>query len=129
MNAKELIVELSRYDDESEVSVCAAEYSLVGPKTGFKIEFLGRVESVLLDARVDQHVLIVMEQDGNRPEKKVETKTILSCEEFDNLKKRIRKEMAEECRDAVYKEIDSITISCESREFASERILKIIRGD
>jgi len=27
------------------------------------------------------------------------------------------------------KEIDSITISCESREFASEKILTIIRGN
>ena len=50
-------------------------------------------------------------------------------ETYKNLEKRIRYEIAEECRDAVYKEIDSITISCESREFASERILKIIRGD
>lgn len=138
MNAKELIAELSRYDEESEVSICAAEYSLVGQKTGFKIEFLGRVESVLLDARVDQHILIVMEQDDSQPAKKVETKTILSCEEFDNLKKRIRKEIAEECRRDVDKELSaligetSISWRNEFEEFhkdSTERILKIIRGD
>jgi len=97
------------------------------------------VQSFLKNALIDSRNVIkemskeiikdIIDAIDSRPAKKVETKTILSCEEFDNLKKRIRKEMAEECRDAVYKEIDSITISCESREFASERILKIIRGD
>lgn len=40
-----------------------------------------------------------------RKPKEVITKTILSCSEFDSLKKRIRKEIAEECRPYISDEI------------------------
>lgn len=80
----------------------------------------------------------VLDAIDYRHAKKVETKTILSYEEFDNLKKRIRKEIAEECKNDINIELSdligetSISWRNEFEKFhkdSTERILKIIRGD
>lgn len=105
------------------------------------------VQSFLKNALIDSRNVIkemskeiikdIIDAIDSRPAKKVETKTILSCEEFDNLKKRIRKEMAEECHILTYE----IILLIYEKTYMSEKdasihsqscldsILKIIRGD
>lgn len=74
-----------------------------------------------------------------RNPKEVVTKTILSCSEFDALKKRIRKEIAEECRynisetilscsDTIY-EGQYYTDSYFDRQKALVKIIGIIKGE
>ncbi len=105
------------------------------------------VQSFLKNALIDSRNVIkemskeiikdIIDAIDSRPAKKVETKTILSCEEFDNLKKRIRKEMAEECHIPIYEIILLIyekTYMSEKdasihRQSCLDSILKIIRGD
>ena len=120
------------------------------------------VQSFLKNALIDSRSVIkemskeiikdVLDSIDSRPAKKVETKTILSCEEFDNLKKRIRKEMAEEIignetLNSIFKDekklnrydlsliYDSVlyfretaAILRDEEKVSIEKILKIIRG-
>ena len=121
------------------------------------------VQSFLKNALIDSRNVIkemskeiikdIIDAIDSRPAKKVETKTILSCEEFDNLKKRIRKEMAEEIigdetlnsifkdeknlnsydlsiiYDSVLYFRESATILRDEEKVSIEKILKIIRSD